>query len=316
MSAKALVPLTYGAPTDKCGITVRFGIVKGFFRDEGINLSMRVVYGGPELAAAYSSGEICFGEMGSPPCVAAIGNSANFSIVGGGVRRKAHMYLCARTDIKDWQSLKGMRIGILSRGSCPEWFLRTMLSARGLNPDRDIEFVGLHADYARVVDVIQEGSIDAALAVEPAPSLGEDRGVLRVLGSVHEDVAVPPIQWIVRVANRPFAHANPNLIKAALRACVRSANYASSHVDEWIAFTASHYEIPYETAKKAIHRDLPHLHFAGEIDQQGLQNVLDLQLRLGALKQPLRLESVLNTNFVPVTVGIKQSVQGSGLPAF
>lgn len=299
MQTKSLVPLTYGAPTDKCGITVRLGLAKGFFRDEGIDLTMRVIYGGPELAAAYSSGEIPFGEMGSPPCVAAIGRGGNFAIVGGGVRRKAHMYVGLRNGIDGWQGLRGKRIGLLSRGSCPEWFVRTMLLERGFDPDRDVEFVGLHADYARVVDVLEEGRIDAALAVEPAMSIGEERGVLKVLEAVYADKAVPPIQWIVRVANHDFARANRELIEAALRACVRSSEYASENVDEWIDFAAKHYEISPATARKAIERDLPHLHFAGELDMNGLQNVLDLQLRLKALSKPLRLDEVLNRDFLP-----------------
>lgn len=299
MNIKSLAPLTYGMPTDKCGITVRLGVAKGFFRDEGIDLSMRVIYGGPELAAAYSSGEIPFGEMGSPPCVAAIGRGANFSIVGGGVRRKAHMYVGVRRDIGGWEELKGKRIGLLSRGSCPEWFLRTMLIARGFDPDRDVQFVGLHEDYSRVVDVIEEGRIDAALAVEPAMSIGEEREVLRVLAAVHRDEAVPPIQWIVRVANREFSASNHSLIEAALRACVHSAKYAAGHVDEWIDFAAKHYGISWATAKKAIKRDLPDLHFSGEVDFTGLQKVLDLQLRLGALDRPLALGGVLNGRFLP-----------------
>ena len=47
---KGMYQLEYGVPTDKCAVTVRMGIEKGFFRDEGIDLRVRVVYGGPPLA--------------------------------------------------------------------------------------------------------------------------------------------------------------------------------------------------------------------------------------------------------------------------
>ena len=83
--------LDYGVPTDKCAVTVRLGIQKGFFRDEGIDLSVRVVFGGPPLAAAYDSGQLQFGEIGSPPGVAAISRGADFKIVGSGRR----LGLCA-----------------------------------------------------------------------------------------------------------------------------------------------------------------------------------------------------------------------------
>jgi NitT/TauT family transport system substrate-binding protein len=291
-----MTPLVYGAPTDKCAITVRFGARKGFFAEEGVDLSVRVIYGGPELAAAYDSGEIPIGEMGSPPCVTAISSGARIVIIGSGVRRKAHMYVAIRPDLHGWADLRGRRIGLLSRGSCPEWFLRAMLQARGIDPESEITFVALHQDYARVVEVMREGRIDAALAVEPAISAGESAGVLKVLQAVYEDPAVPQIQWIVRVANTAFLAREPGLVNAVLRACLRSARYAAEHVDEWIDFSSEHYGIRRAVMERAIHRDLPHLHFGGKLDAQGLSRVLELQDRLGALRRPLALEEVVARN--------------------
>ena len=289
----SLTPLTYGAPTDKCGITVRFGIEKGFFRDEGIDLSMRVIYGGPELAAAYHSGEISVGEMGSPPCVTAISGGAQITIIGSGVRRKAHMYLAVPQNVHDWNGLKGKRIGLLSKGSCPDWFLRAMLRERGIDPDRDLSIVGLNDDYARVVDLVAEGRIDATLAVEPAISVGEARGLLKVLQAVYEDPAVPQIQWIVRVANHGFLAKERGLVDALLRACNRSARYAADNVEAWIDFSAAHYKIERSVMATAILRDLPHLHFDGKLDLQGLERVLELQKSLGGLKKPLTVKDVV-----------------------
>ena len=50
--------LEYGVPTDKEGLQLRFGMSKGVFRDEGFDASLRVVFGGPEIAAMYDSGEL------------------------------------------------------------------------------------------------------------------------------------------------------------------------------------------------------------------------------------------------------------------
>ena len=137
--------LSYGVPTDKCAITVRLGIEKGFFSDEGIDLDVQVVYGGPPLAAAYDSGQLQMGEIGSPPGVKAISEGARFRVVGGGLRRKAHMYFGFTKDIPvgNWNALAGKRVGLLSRGSCPEWFLRGILKSNGMDADRHLQFVGL-----------------------------------------------------------------------------------------------------------------------------------------------------------------------------
>ena len=53
--------VSYGVPTDRCGLQLRLGIEKGFFRDEGIDLDLRVVFGGPELAAELDAGRLRIG---------------------------------------------------------------------------------------------------------------------------------------------------------------------------------------------------------------------------------------------------------------
>ena len=133
----------FGLPTDKSALAVRLGIEKGFFRDEGIDLVLRVLFGGPPLAHAYDTGELPVGQMGSPPAVNALARGASFRIVGGGLRRKAHMYLCVRPEIADFAALRGARIGLLSMGSCDEWFCRVILGRAGLDPDRDVRMIPL-----------------------------------------------------------------------------------------------------------------------------------------------------------------------------
>jgi len=79
--------------------------------------------------------------------------------------RKAHMYFGARPGIESWEDMKGKRIGLLTRGSCPEWFIRGMLVARGLDPDNHLIYVGLHEEYPRIAYVLSEGRIDAGIMV-------------------------------------------------------------------------------------------------------------------------------------------------------
>ena len=294
-----MVELDYGVPTDKCGITVRLGIDKGFFREEGIDLSVKVVFGGPPLAAAYDSGKLQIGEIGSPPGLMFMSRGFRFKVIGGALRRKAHMYFGARPGIDDWEGMRGKRLGLLSRGSCPEWFVRAMLAHRGLDPDNHLEYVGLLDEYARVMEHLAQGSIDGAICVEPAMAIGESRGVIRCWGAVYDEPYLPQFQWIIHVARPDFIAAHPHLVKAVLRACKRSAHYAAGNLDEWIDYAATHYRIDRATAGRAVRRELPHLHLDGQVDMQGLQEMIDLQRRLGAVGRPMNAEEISDLRFVP-----------------
>jgi ABC-type nitrate/sulfonate/bicarbonate transport system substrate-binding protein len=87
--------ISYGVPTDRCGLQLRLGIEKGFFREQGIDLHLRVVFGGPEIAAELDAGRLKIGELGTPPGLTAIANGARFKVVGSGVRRGAVLYFVA-----------------------------------------------------------------------------------------------------------------------------------------------------------------------------------------------------------------------------
>lgn len=293
--------LDYGVPTDKCAATVRLGIERGFFRDEGIDLAVRVVYGGPPLAAAYDAGELQLGEIGSPPGTMFMARGYDFKVVGGALRRKAHMYLCVGKHIRSWEELRGKRLGLLSRGSCPEWFMRAMLIERGLDPEHHVEYVGLSDEYARVVDVLREGRIDAFLAVEPAPSVAEAAGLVDVWGAVYDEPSLPQYQWIIHVAKPGFIEREPALLEATLRACRRSAHYAAAHVDEWADFGTRHYGIPRAAMRASIDRELPHMHLDGQVDLDGLDEMISLQQRLGAITRPLAASDICDLRFVPGT---------------
>jgi NitT/TauT family transport system substrate-binding protein len=291
--------LEYGVPTDKCALSVRLGIENGFFRDEGIDLSVRVVFSGPAIAAAYDSGDLQLGEIGSPPAVAHISSGFDFRIIGGGLRRKAHMYLCVGKSIRTWEELKGKRLGLLSRGSCPEWFMRGMLKARGFDPETHVQYVGLLKDYPRVVEMFREGRIDAFLCGEPAPSVAELEGLVDVWCAVLDEPSLPQVQWIVQVAKPAFVEKEPELVRATLRACSRSGHYAARNVDEWVDFGARQFGIARPAADRAIRRELPHLHLDGQVDMDGLQEIIQLQDSLGAIVKPISAESISDLRFVP-----------------
>lgn len=179
--------LEYGMPTDKSAPNVQFGIAKGYFEEEGIDLAVRVIYGGPALAAALSTGGVHFGHLGTPPALVSQSRGAPFRVVGSAVKKKLHLYLGLHVDLESPTALRGGRLGLLSMGSCDEWVSRSMLARFGLKAGEDVQLVPIHDEYARLVDLIADRRIDAALAIEPNISEGEERKVLRVWAAAYDE---------------------------------------------------------------------------------------------------------------------------------
>lgn len=281
------IALEYGVPTDRSGVNVRFGIEKGFFEEEGIDLSVRVVFGGPEIAAAYDTGELSIGELGTPPGITAIGHGKRFRIVGSGMARGVGLFLLVNPAVRNWDDLRGKTLGALSIGSCSYWYLRDLLQQNGLDPDKDVSIRGLNADYSRQLDLFANGEIHALLSAEPNGALGEAKGIVKVWGSVFDHADVPELQWSIQVANVDFLKEYPSTVQAVLRAANRSARYLIEHPQEWIDYYAELFQIPRDVAEIAIRRDLPYQAGDGRIDSAGLTRAVDLQLRLGAIPRPL-----------------------------
>lgn len=293
------VAIEYGIPTDKEALQLRLGIARGFFRDEGLDLSLKVIFGGPEIARAYDTGALKIGELGSPPATTAIGRGARFRIVGSGVRRRAVQYFVAAPLVRDWTDLRGKSVAALSIGSCSYWFMREVLQRNGLDPDRDLTIIGLNERYPHVVDEFRSGALAGAVLSEPNVAIGEGANVFRVMQALTDDAFCPNMQWGVVVASPDALAADGELISAVLRGCRRSYRYAADNRDEWIDFGAKYFGIARETMAKSIEREASGLHFECEVDMCGLQQAIDLQRRLGAIKQPMRAEDIVDLRFLP-----------------
>jgi len=293
------IKLEYGVPTDRSGVNVRFGIDKGFFAEEGLDVTVRVIYGGPEISAAYDSGELKIGELGTPPGITAIGNGQRFKIVGSGLPRGIGLFFMVRSDLGGWNDLKGRTLGALSIGSCSYWYLREMLTQNGIDPDHDVTIRGLGKDYPRQFELFEAGEIAALLSPEPNGTIGEQRGLVSVWGNVLTLADVPQLQWAIQVANEDFLRKEPELVRVFLRVAQRASRYLESHPEEWIEFNAKLFDLPRELAEKSVARERPTLHFDGRLDRPGLQRAIALQHHLGAIKDMLPLGHFVAEGFEP-----------------
>jgi NitT/TauT family transport system substrate-binding protein len=286
--------LVYGVPTDRCGLQLRLGIEKGFFRDEGIDLVLRVVFGGPEIAAELDAGKIPVGELGTPPGLTAMANGARFKIVGSGVRRGAVLFFVARKPFSTFAELKGARLGVLSKGSCSDWYMRELLRHQSLDPEADVTIVGLGPRYPQVLTMLADGDLDGAIISEPHVSMGEEAGWFNVWVGVNRCDFAPRMQWTIMVANSDLLQCEPDLVRGVLSGARRSYRYAAEHRAEWADFGARYFGIPRSTMMKSIDRELPDLHFDCEIDIEGLAAAVTLQQSLGSVRSSFRLDDTID----------------------
>jgi ABC-type nitrate/sulfonate/bicarbonate transport system substrate-binding protein len=219
-------------------------------------------------------------------------NRARFKIIGSGVRRGAVLYFVARKQFSTFADLKRARLGVLSRGSCSDWYMRELLRHRGLDPEADVTIVALGQRYPEVLTLLSDGALDGAIIAEPHVSMGEVAGDFNVWLGVNACDFAPRMQWTIMVANDDLLLHEPDLVRGVLSACRRSYR--------WADFGARYFHIPRGTMTRSIERELPDLHFDCEVDMEGLAAAIALQQRLGGVPASLRLNDIVDPRFTVI----------------
>lgn len=290
---------TYGSVTKYSAVLSRFGVQAGFFAREGIDLTVRNVFGGPEMSAAVERGEVDVGEVGTPPGLTAIGEGKRIRIVGSALDRGLAFFLIARPEIGTWSDFKGKTVAALSRGSCGYWYLRDILAQNGVDPDKDVTFRHLGEDFDRQLELLDSNEIAALLSGEPYVSLGERNGIVRSWGAPQKLADVPSIQWSIQIAGEDFIAREPDLLRDVLEIVRQTGQYVHNNPDEWVSFYKKLFDVDDEIALKSIEHEWPYFHFDGQIDIPGLERALDLQYRIGSTPRRLALEEVIDLRYQP-----------------
>jgi NitT/TauT family transport system substrate-binding protein len=273
-----------------------YGRRRGFFERRGIDLEIRYYWGGPELAAAVNRGEVWIGEMGLPPFLRAYADGLTARAIGSSTIQQLDHYLVARPEISKLTDLRGRRVGILSVGSCDDYFARSMLKASGLDPDADVTLIPLGSAYGDVrcfspSPVSDIPRVDAGFLVEPFVARAERLGRVRILAAVRD--YFPSYQWGIILARSDALEHKIELIRKAMDGFRASCRGIVENLEEAASFGAQVFRIPKEDFRRALLRDLEHWELDARLDIEGMENCLQVQREMGCVPADLRLEGMI-----------------------
>jgi ABC-type nitrate/sulfonate/bicarbonate transport system substrate-binding protein len=273
-----------------------YGRNRGFFEHRDIALEIRYFWGGPELAEGVARGEVWIGEMGLPPFLKAYSDGLPARVIGSSTIQQLDHYLVSRPDVKTMQDLKGRRIGILSFGSCDDYFARSMLRTSGLDPDTDVELVPLGSAYGDTRSFSQTPrpnipQVDAGFLVEPFVAQGERLGWVRILAAVRD--YFPSYQWGIILARADALARNRELIQRAMDGFRESCRGILEDTEDAVSFGAQVFRLPKEDFRRALLRDLERWEVDARLDINGMENCLRVQREMGAVSADLRLDGMI-----------------------
>jgi NitT/TauT family transport system substrate-binding protein len=159
---------------------------KGFFKDEGLDVEI-IRMNVPNIITALVTGDIGYTLI--------FGSVVRGALRGMPMRALASLLdgsthaLVARPDYKSGKELRGKTVGIGNFGGTDEVAGRMMLKSFGLDTEKDVKFIALGPDRARLA-ALKEGLVDVAVIAPPGDALGKQMG-FNVLLRAYEVFSFP-----------------------------------------------------------------------------------------------------------------------------
>ncbi|MBI1187432.1 MAG: hypothetical protein GC206_08910 [Alphaproteobacteria bacterium] len=217
----------------------------GFFAQEGIEVDWVNVGSGTRQAASVMGGSADVSPLALFHVVKANKEGANmiaiaslFDVYGMSVVlsneaiEKSGIKLDMSVDEKV-SRLKGLSLGISSPGSSTDALIRSLLIARGHNPDQTVNLQPFGAGTS-ILAAFEKKLTDGLVYVAPIPETVEQRGLGRsvinpFLGEVPELNGVP---YVILASSRETLEKKPELILRSMRALKKAMAFAHANPRE------------------------------------------------------------------------------------
>ena len=198
---------------------------RGFFKREGLDLELIFVRGASTAVQALIANQIHF-IFSIGPQMPAVWEGHDIILLAQQVGRPTFS-LVVTPDIQKIADLKGKKIGVTFGGSTAAG-TKALLELNKINPDKDVEYIGLPGNEPKIA-AMKQGIISAALLAPPADYLAMKSGLKRLvsLADIFKDTAFTGL-----AAHSKTIKENPQMVRRMVRAIVRSVLHTRDNPED------------------------------------------------------------------------------------
>lgn len=211
-------------------------IEEGYFKDEGLDLTLVTGFGADKTMTAVISGEADIGFMGAEASVYAYQEGATDPVVNfAQLTQRAGNFLVAREEMPDfkWEDLKDKKVLGGRKGGMPEMVFEYILRKNGLDPQKDL-MIDQSIDFGSTAAAFSgDTSSDFTVEFEPSATALEKEGAGYVVASLGVDSGYVP--YTSYSAKTSYMEKNPEIIQKFTNALQRGMEYVQTHIPEEIA---------------------------------------------------------------------------------
>jgi NitT/TauT family transport system substrate-binding protein len=248
--------------------------------------------GAPEMQAMLA-GDLDVAYVGAAPVISALSSGLDAKIVAGVQIQGSNLVLRPEFNYTGPEDLKGLKIATFPAGTIQDTVLRNWLKENGIDPDTEVEIVGMGPGDA--ITAISAGQVDAVFLPHPAPAIIESEGNGRSVVASGE--MLPNHACCVLVVSGELIRENPELVKQIVKTHIRATEYNKANVDEAAAVFARKTGWEVEDVEKSL----------AEWDGEWISDpnpIVDstveytqVQYELGYIDKPLTKDDIFDLSF-------------------
>ena len=212
-------------------------VEKGYFEDEGLDVTLITGFGADKTMTALLSGEADIGFMGSESTVYTyLGGNEDYAVNFAQLTQRAGNFLVSREPIEDfkWEMLSGKKVLGGRAGGMPELVFEYILKQHGLEPEKDV-LIDQSIDFGSTAAAFSGGQGEFTIEFEPHATALEKKGDGYVVASLGEDSGYVP--YTAFSAKKSYIEKHPDVIQAFVNALQKGMDYVAQHSPEEIADT-------------------------------------------------------------------------------
>ena len=211
-------------------------IEEGYFKDEGLDMTLITGFGADKTMTAVISGEADIGFMGAEASIYAYQEGATDPVVNfAQLTQRAGNFLVAREEMPDfkWEDLKDKKVLGGRKGGMPEMVFEYILRKNELDPQKDLT-IDQSIDFGSTAAAFTgDTSADFTVEFEPSATALEKEGAGYVVASLGVDSGYVP--YTSYSAKTSYMEKNPEIIQKFTNALQKGMEYVQSHTPEEIA---------------------------------------------------------------------------------
>ena len=271
---------------------IKFSHKQGFFKKQGLEMSIIFVNSGVITAQAVTAGSAPVANNSVTDILHAIGAGAPLKIITVNIDRFQHLFV-ARPGINSPKDMKGKKVAVSRYGAFSDIETRFLIRQWGMDPDKDVQILQIGNSAARSAALIG-GGVDGAVVTPTFVPAAQKAGL-----NVIFDLSTLKTRFanIGLMAHERLIREQPQLARATVAGLVEGIRYWKTNPETAKAYLTDAYKLNsagtdsiYEETNKIVRSELtPDL----DAIQTAWDSVPDLKAR-----GPVDLKKFVEPRFV------------------